>query len=131
MRAGERRAVGFPPGTSVQSSHGARSARATLVNARSWPVGGLMRGSCRCGPPPRGSARFRALDRREFAHAALRITGERAAQHSRALDGMRRPTSSAQSQDALQETALEAPQRKEIGREELYQLVCGEGEDSR
>jgi hypothetical protein len=44
---------------------------------------------------------------------------------------MRRPTSSAQSQNALQETSLEAPHRKEIGHEELYQLVCREGEESR
>jgi hypothetical protein len=87
-RAGGQRPRWRLPAPHVGStSHRARSARATLANARSWPVG---RPNARLVQMRPAAAWLRALPRARAAcraRVALRIAGERAAQHSRALGG--------------------------------------------
>ncbi len=78
VRTGNARAVGFPPRLSVAASHRARSARATLANARSSPVG---RPNARLVQTWPAASWLRALPRARVAQrarAVLRIAGERA-----------------------------------------------------
>jgi RHS repeat-associated protein len=83
--AGNGRAGGFPPRMSVRHRivHVPPAQLSRMRVHGLW--GGLMRGSCRCGPRLRGYARFRALELRVVHALRCESRVKRAAQHSRAL----------------------------------------------
>jgi hypothetical protein len=72
--------IGFPPHMSVRASHRARSARTTLANVRSRPVGRPNARLVQMRPPLRGYALPRARSWRARTCSAANA-GERAAQH--------------------------------------------------
>ena len=80
---------GFPPGVSDRASHGARSARATLANAHSSPVG---RPNARLRRTRRRASWLRALPRARAARART-CSAANHVKRRRAVEASIRPTS--------------------------------------